>query len=110
VDILSRQGNAVAALDRHLAIIPNPGNAMGHEMQHARLLVAAGHLDQAMCKAASILVTARKHRTGYSKELRMAFINASPDLTPLRGRADWKELLQDPDGYLRSKRKTVTAR
>jgi hypothetical protein len=105
VDVLHRQGDAAAALDRHLAIKPNPGNAMAHEIQHARLLVAAGHLDAAMQKAAAILVTARKHRTGYGKELRMEFINTAPDLAPLRARADWKKMLDDPDGYLRGTKK-----
>jgi hypothetical protein len=105
VDILCSQGHAVAALDRHLAINSNSGNAMGHEMQHAKLLVAAGHFDQAMCKVASMLVTANKHRNGYSKDMRNEFVQASDDLRPLRGRSDWKDLLQDPDGYLRDSRK-----
>jgi hypothetical protein len=51
-----------------------------------------------------MLVTANKHRTGYSKEMRVAFINAAEDLKPLRERADWNDLLTDPDGYVRENR------
>lgn len=104
VDVMHRRGDVAAALDRHRTIIANPGNAMAHEFQHVRLLVAAGQFDHAMRSAASILVTARKHRSGYSKVMRMEFIGTSPDLAPLRKRADWKTLLQDPGAYLRSTR------
>jgi len=100
VDILCRKGDAAAALERHLAIVPNSGNAMAHEIQHAKLLVAAGQLDEAMRKAASILVTATKHRTGYSKDIRLDFVTTSPALAPLRQRADWQSLIDDPAAYL----------
>ena len=52
-DLLCTTGDAAAALESHRGIVPNPGNAMAHEIQHARLLVAAGHLDDAMQTAAS---------------------------------------------------------
>ena len=104
VDLMRKKGDAAAALKRHLEIFPNPGNAMAHEMQHAELLVAAGHLDEAMRQAASILVTANEHRSGYSRDLRLEFIKSSPDLKPLRKRADWKTLLKDPAAYLRTSR------
>jgi hypothetical protein len=105
VDMLCRKGEPAAALERHRAITPNPGNAMGHEIQDVRLLVAAGHLDEAMRHAAALLVTATKKRTGYSKDMRMNFIKSSPDLAPLRKRPDWKALLRDPEAYLRGNRK-----
>lgn len=101
VDVMYRSGQFAAALDRHGAIIPNPGNAMGHQIQHAKLLVAAGRVEDAMRIAASILVTANKHRTGYSRVLRQEFIETSPDLRPLRKRADWTTMLHDPVAYLR---------
>jgi hypothetical protein len=101
VDVLCRSGEPTAALAQHRAITPNPGNAMGHEIQHVRLLVAAGHLDEAMRAAAALIVTASKHRTGYSKDMRMDFIKSSPELAPLRKRPDWKALLRDPEAYLR---------
>jgi hypothetical protein len=101
VDVLAKQGDAVAALAQHRAITPNPGNAMGHQIQQAKLLVAVGHLDEAMRTVASILVTATKHRTGYSKDMRMEFVKSSPHLAPLRRRVDWKAVLRDPDTYLR---------
>ena len=78
---------------------------MGHEMQEARLLVAAGHVDEAMRSAAAILVTATKDRTGYSKDMRLAFITSSPDLARLRKHRDWKPMLKDPAAYLRSAQK-----
>lgn len=105
VDVIYRKGEFAAALDRHRAITPNPGNAMAYEIHRTRLLVAAGHADDAMRYAATILVTAQKHRTGYSKTLRMEFIETSADLEPLRKRADWNLLLQDPEAYLRATRK-----
>jgi hypothetical protein len=101
-DVLCKTGDAAAALDWHRNIVPNAGNAMGYEIQQARLLVAAGHHDDAMRAAASILVTAEKHRTGYSRDLRLEFIKSSPDLAPLRRRADWKMLQKDPVAYLRN--------
>ena len=104
-DLLCRNGDPAAAFERHRAINPNPGNAMGHEIQEARLLVAAGHLDDAMRKAAAILVTATKHRAGYSQDMRLDFIASSPDLAPLRKRPDWKIVLNDPAAYLRGAKK-----
>jgi hypothetical protein len=101
-DLLLQKGDAAAALDHHLSITPNPGNAMAHEMQHAELLVATRDLDGAMQKAALILVTANTHRAGYGKTMRIDFIKSSPALKPLRKRADWTLLLKDPAAYLRN--------
>lgn len=102
VDVMFRKGEFDAALDRHRTIVPNPGNAMDYDFQLTRLLVVAGHIDEAMRNVASIMITANKHRTGYSKKLRVEFIEDSPHLKPLRKRADWKTLLRDPGAYLRS--------
>lgn len=110
VDLMSQSGEYAAALDRHLSIVPNHGNAMGHEIQHASLLVAAGRHDEAMRKAALILMTAQKYRTGYSKVLRMEFLTHSSELAPLRARADWQALQRDPEAYLRrTKTQSVAA-
>jgi hypothetical protein len=38
-------------------------------LEHAKLLVGAGHFDQAVRKAALILMKADKHRTRHCKEL-----------------------------------------
>lgn len=104
VDLMCKRGEIAAALDRHRVIVPSPGNAMAHEFQHARLLVAAGHIEEAMRTVASMLVTAQKHRTGYGKQMRIEFIETAPELGLLRKRADWEGLVQDPDAYLRSAR------
>ncbi len=106
IDVLCKQGHAAAALDRHRAIEPNPGNAMAHEIQHTQLLVASGHLEEAMRQVARSLVTARKHRTGYSRMLRVDFIDHAPELAPLRCHSGWKQLLQDPETYLRAAQAT----
>ena len=101
IDLLRKTGNAAAALEQHRVTKPNPGNAMAHGIQHAALLVAAGHLDAAMRQVASMLVTARKHRTGYSKAICTDFIAHAPELAPLRRRQDWEILLRDPVAHLR---------
>ncbi len=105
IDVLCKSGDASAALKRHRALTPNFGNAMAHEIQHVKLLVAAGNLDEAMLQAAALLVTANNNRTGYSKDIRLAFIKSSPDLQPLRGRADWTIMQRDPDAFLRTSKK-----
>ena len=104
IDVLRRSGDPAAALAQFRQITPNPGNVMAHEIQHAELLVAAGHLDEAMQQLAASLVTANQHRSGYSKTLRLDFVQSSPDLAPLRGRADWQPMLQNPEAYLRTRR------
>ena len=101
VDVLARKGDPARALAQHRALVPNPGNAMGYEIQHIQLLVAAGHPDEAMRNAASLLVTADKHRTGYSKTMRLDFIKSAPEIAALRKRAGWKMMLADPAAYLR---------
>lgn len=105
IDVLCKQGNAGAALERHRSVKPNTGNAMAHEMQRAQLLVAVGQFDAAMQQVARILVTARKHRIGYSKTMRTEFIEAAPELAPLRQSAGWNGVLQDPEAYLRGTRR-----
>jgi hypothetical protein len=104
VDVLCRKGDAAAALKHFRTIAPNSGNAMGHTMQLVELLVAAGHLDEAMGEAASVLATATT-RNGYSKDMRLDFIATSSALAPLRKRSDWRALLQDPGAYVRTARK-----
>ena len=101
VETLLLSGKADEALERHRAITPNPGNAMAHEIQYTTLLVATFNLDAAMRQAASTLITAEKHRSGYSREIRTRFIEAAPELAPLRERADWGAMVKDPLGYLR---------
>lgn len=101
VDTMLLSGRPAEALERHRAITPNPGNAMAHEMQHIKLVVANLQFDLAMRQAASILITAEKHRSGFSKTMRLDFIKTSPELAPLRERADWSAMLDDPVAYLR---------
>ena len=52
---------------------------------------------------AGMLVTAEKQRTGYSKTMRIEFIEGAADLDRLRRRRDWKKLLEDPLRYSKSK-------
>lgn len=100
-DVLLRSGKPAEALEMHRAVQPNPGNAMAHELQFTRLLVATDNLDEAMRQAASTVITANKHRTGYSKKMRLEYIDQSPDLAPLRERTDWLTMLNDPIDYLK---------
>ena len=102
VETLLRSGKPAEALERHRTIIPNPGNAMAHEIQYAKLLVATRNFDEAMRQAASTIITAKKHRSGYSRVTRLAFIEKAPELAPLRKRADWSAMLNDPVTYLRN--------
>ena len=104
VDLLCREGDVEGALLIHRSIKPNPGNAMAHALQYARLLVTAGELKDAMSITASILVTAEKRRTGYSRNMGLGFIKSSPDMAALRNRADWKAMVKDPAAYLRQSR------
>ena len=87
-------------LEYHRAIRPNHGNVMAHELQRIKLLVATGNLDEAMREAASTMITASKHRSGYSKKMRLDFIDRSPELAALRERSDWRALLDDPAAFL----------
>ena len=100
-DILLRSGKPAEALEMHRAVRPNPGNAMAHELQFIKLLVATDTLDEAMRQAASTVITANKHRSGYGKTMRLEYIDQSPDLTPLREHNDWPVMLNDPVGYLK---------
>ena len=91
--ILSKRGDHERALKRHRAAKPNPGNAMAHEMQMAILLVAADKHDEAMHVIATMLATATNKRSGYSKDIRLDFIQNAKEIAPLRKRKDWSELL-----------------
>ncbi|MEM7221491.1 MAG: hypothetical protein AAF495_00840 [Pseudomonadota bacterium] len=101
VEILLARGQAQEALARHRALTPNPGNAMAYELLTLKLLVATGAHEAAMVQAATTLTIAKKHRAGYSRALRLDFIEKAPELAPLRKRADWRELLEDPGAYLK---------
>lgn len=103
VETLLRSGQASQALERHRAITPNPGNAMAYEMLQIKLLVATSDFDLAMCHSARAIITAQKHRSGFSKTMRLDFINAAPELAPLRQRPDWSVMLNAPDAYLRGR-------
>jgi len=99
VDVCLLRGDAKSALAAHDALKPNPGNAMAHEMQKVRILVANAEYDQAMKFIAKMLLTANNARKGYSKTLRIEFVENSPDLAPLRKRSDWPTLLADPASF-----------
>ena len=99
VDVCLRRGDTVAALAAHDALQPNAGNAMAHEMQKVRILVASAKYDQAMGFIAKMLLTAANARKGYSRTLRIEFVENSPDLEPLRARSDWPKLLADPASF-----------
>ncbi len=103
IEVTARRGDVEAALGMHEALTHNPGNAMAHEMQHARLLTRAGLLDDAMGTVAAMLVTAEKARKGYSREMRIDFADEDPDIAPLRQRADWAAMRADPVAYARSR-------
>jgi tetratricopeptide (TPR) repeat protein len=105
VDVLLQQGDVATALAQHRAIRPNAGNALAHELQQARLLVAAGQHDEAMRHLAAMLRTATRERSGYSRRIRLDFVDASPALAPLRKRPDWQALLADPATYARRARR-----
>ena len=103
IDVLLLRGKAKAALAAHEALVANPGNAMAHELQKARALVANKQEDDAMRCIAGMLITAEKHRKGYSRVIRLEFIDAATELDRLRRRPDWQSLLDDPALYRRSK-------
>ena len=102
IDVLLSSGQPAEALKRHRALVPNAGNAMAHEIQHAILLVANGDLDGAIRQAAATLVTAETQRSGYSRQIRKDFIDTAPELAPLRRLSDWQAMLDDPAAYLRN--------
>ncbi len=101
IDVLIMQGEIATALDAYRELRPNPGNAMAHEIQGARLLALAGEEDGAMVAIADMLVTATKKRDGYSTEIRLDFIENAAELAPLRERSDWELMRADPAGYSR---------
>lgn len=106
VDVLLLNGKPAEALEQHLEITPNHSNVMAHEMQHAKLLVATGDLDAAMRQAAAMIVTANKHRSGFSKTMRLDFVEQATELAPLREHADWAHMNNDPAAYLQGSRGT----
>jgi len=106
VDVLLLNGKPDQALEQHLETMPNQSNVMAHEMQHAKLLVATGNFDEAMQQAAAMIITANKHRSGFSKTMRLDFVEQAPELAPLRERADWTQMHNDPATYLQGSRGT----
>lgn len=101
IEILWRRGDPAGALERHRKLEPNPGNAMAYEIRRAELLVAAGHADEAMRQVATILQTARNERKGYSREVRLDFVDNAPELAVLRDRDDWAAMHLDPGAWLK---------
>lgn len=99
VDLLLKQGKAKEARAAFEKLIPNPGNAMGHEILGIRVLVSEGAHDAAMAAIARLLVTAGS-RKGYSREIRAEFVERSEDLAPLRRHADWSRMIGDPKALL----------
>lgn len=102
LDVLSTRGQADKALKLWRTLEHNPGNAMAQQLQGASLMVAAGAIDEALRQVADIIVTAQKERKGYSREVRMDFVDNSPDLESLRTHPDWASMRADPAGYLAS--------
>ncbi len=100
VDLLLQQGQAADARAAYGKLTPNPGNAMGHQILGIRTLVAVGEDDQAMVETAELLITAEAKRTGYSKEIRLDFVESSADLDGLRACPDWQAMLDDPRSFL----------
>ncbi|MEL7471174.1 MAG: hypothetical protein AAFN27_22160 [Pseudomonadota bacterium] len=103
IEILWRRGDPRGALEIQRNLTPNPGNAMAYEIRRAQLLVATGLSDEAMSEVASILRTALKERTGYSREMRIDFVDKSDDLDPLRARPDWSKMYEDPSAWLKAR-------
>lgn len=103
IDVLLKHGEPCKALEEVRTLSHNPGNAMAHELLTIRVLVANDLLDDAMCQSAKLLVTAEKHRKGYSKSIRQEFITSSEELADLRKRPDWDAMLADPAGYTTGK-------
>lgn len=105
IDVLCRKKDFAAALHQHRELVPNAGNAMAHEILRARLLVFAGRHDEAMQTMASIITIGRQFRSGYSRRLQEQFVAKSTELDPLRERADWQQMVQDPRAYLSNPRR-----
>lgn len=101
IDLLAERGDTAAALAAYAGIRPNPGNAMAHELQGARLLVLAGREDDALSAVAGIVVVAEKERKGYSRDMRLAFVDRDPVLDDLRTRPEWQALRSDPVAFLK---------
>ncbi|MEL6168144.1 MAG: hypothetical protein AAFR35_05610 [Pseudomonadota bacterium] len=99
IDILADAGDVEAALAEYAEVVPNTGNAMAHEIQGVRLLAMAGRNDDAMRAVAAMLITAREGRHGYSKDIRLDFVDRAPELDALRQRPDWAVLLDDPKAW-----------
>ena len=104
VDVLLLRGKAADAQRTLAKLKPNPGNAMAHELQTVRVLVANGKDDAAMRSVAAMLTTARKHRAGYSRDIRLDFVDNAADLDGLRARDDWPAMRDNPEAYTKRKR------
>lgn len=99
IDVLAARGAPEAALDEYEHLTPNPGNAMAHEMLGARLMALAGEETRAMEVIADMLVTAMTKRSGYSRDMRIDFVERDPDIAVLRKRKDWVAMLDDPKAW-----------
>ncbi len=101
VDVRAARGNFDGALAAYDTLTPNPGNAMAHQIQGAHLAALAGHDDAALSRIAEIIVTAESERKGYSRDMRLKFVDNDPALAALRERSDWAALRSNPKAWLR---------
>lgn len=102
LDVLSLRGEADKALQLWHKLEHNPGNAMAQQLQGARLMVAAGLDRAALRQVADIILTAEQARRGYSRDIRLEFVENSSDLAPLRKHKDWAVMRTDPVAYVAS--------
>ena len=100
VEVMSLSGEPDAALEAYHRLMPNPGNAMAHQLQGARLMVAAGQTDAALRQAAEIAQTALAERKGYSREVRLNFLDNAAELAPLRELSVWQKVREAPADFL----------
>ncbi len=102
LDVLSLRGDSEKALKLWRKLEHNPGNAMAQQLQGARLMVAAGESRAALRQVADIILTAEQARRGYSRDIRLEFVENSSDLSPLRKHKDWAVMRADPVAYVAS--------
>lgn len=102
LDVLSLRGDSKKALKLWRDLEHNPGNAMAQQLQGARLMVAAGESRMALRQVADIILTAEQARRGYSRDIRLEFVENSSDLSALRKHKDWAVMRADPVAYVAS--------
>ncbi|MEM7058933.1 MAG: hypothetical protein AAF557_15200 [Pseudomonadota bacterium] len=102
LDVLSLRGKSKTALSLWRKLEHNPGNAMARQLQGARLMTAAGESREALRQVADIIVTAEQGRRRYGRDVRLDFVENSPDLAALRKHKDWATMRSNPVGYVAS--------